>query len=157
LLGVSHDSIQGVLSVNDPLFTDHALPPSVSTEIPWDALDTAGKPYFSAGCIPNNVTTMNPDKMSTPECHLLYNHIFLLQDTPDAFAFVFTNVTDSDMHSPVNKNRSHSPDEQMPDDVNASGSGNAAGTQKGPQRSNKRTTEDDGVPDAGPAKKKRSM
>ncbi|KIM73871.1 hypothetical protein PILCRDRAFT_14861 [Piloderma croceum F 1598] len=61
----------------------HAIPPTVSTDIPWNTLNT----YITATSIPAGVTTMVPEKMSVVEAYLLYNHILLLQDTPDAFKF----------------------------------------------------------------------
>ena len=138
---------QRSLLIADSLFADHALPPSVSIKIPWDTLDTAGKPYFSAVCIPNGIKTVNPDKMSVPECRLLYNHILLLQNTPDAFAFRFTDATDT--HSPQD---GRSQDEQMTGDAgNASG---CPGTQNGPKKC---AAEDKEVHDMTPAKKKKSM
>jgi hypothetical protein len=72
-----------VCHITKQVILEHFIPPTVDTNIPWNTLNT----YIAASNIPAGVTTMIPDKMSVVEVYILYNHILLLQDTPEAFKF----------------------------------------------------------------------
>lgn len=75
---------------------DHALPPSVNQEIPWDALDSMRKAYIPASCNPPDMTTMIPEKMSPAEACHLYGYILSLQNTSKSFVFtpIYYSVED---------------------------------------------------------------
>ena len=66
---------------------ERSLPPSVTIEVPWEALDSNREMHIRASCNPTDITTLTPEKMSVAEANYFYRHILSLQNTQDPFSF----------------------------------------------------------------------
>jgi hypothetical protein len=112
---------------------------------------------------------MIPEKMSVVEVYLLYSHIILLQDTPDAFHFTVIDQTADDeiilsLSSPGSLTDEDS-NISTPStgavvlygvsDINDGSSG--AIPKPGTKSTKKRPSKDNEIPDGVPAKKQRKL
>jgi hypothetical protein len=98
---------------------------------------------------------MVPEKMSVVEAYLLYSHILLLQDTPDAFKFTVIDETADDeiigsLSSPGHGSLAN-------EDSNINDGLSDAILQPGTKSTKKRPSKDNEIPDGVPAKKQRKL
>ena len=81
------------------LLTENALPFRSVDTIPWLALGKQIGQFVHPACLPFNLQTLNLAKMDMSDVYRLYEHIILLQESPDGIPFHFTidNMTSTSL------------------------------------------------------------
>ena len=72
------------------LLTENALPSGSVDTIPWLALGEQIGQFVHPACLPFNLQTLNLAEMDMSDVYRLYEHIVLLQESPDGIPFHFT-------------------------------------------------------------------
>ena len=72
------------------LLTENALPFRSVDTIPWLALGEQIRQFVHPACLPFNLQTLNLAEMDMSDIYWLYEHIILLQESPDGIPLHFT-------------------------------------------------------------------